>query len=134
MGFQGGTSGKEHVCQCKRHKRCRFNTSVRKIPWKRAWEHTLVFLPGESQGQRAWWAIVHRVTKSQTRLKQLSTHAKIYSYKNRASEYNQFETSMTFYLAIKVTSMTAESLINCLRKPSSWRSKDFNLFLCIGRQ
>ena len=25
---------------------------VRKIPWRRAWQPTLVFLPGESHGQR----------------------------------------------------------------------------------
>ena len=31
-------------------------------------------MPGESHGQRSWWAIVHRVTKSQTQLKRLSTH------------------------------------------------------------
>ena len=36
---------------------------------------TPVFLPGESQGREAWWAAVHEVTKSQTQLKQLSTHA-----------------------------------------------------------
>ena len=28
-------------------------------------------------GKGAWWAIVHRVTKSQTRLKQLSTHTRL---------------------------------------------------------
>ena len=26
---------------------------VRKIPWRRAWQATLVFLPGESHGQRS---------------------------------------------------------------------------------
>ena len=36
----------------------------RKIPWRRAWKSTPVFLPGESHG--AWWATVHRVTKSGT--------------------------------------------------------------------
>ena len=30
----------------------RFNPWVRKIPWRRAWQSTLVFLPGESCGQR----------------------------------------------------------------------------------
>ena len=46
-GFPGGTSGKEPACQRKRHKRCGFNTCVRKIPWRRAWQPTPVFLPGE---------------------------------------------------------------------------------------
>ena len=33
----------------KRHK---FDTWVRKIPWRRAWQPTPEFLPGESHGQR----------------------------------------------------------------------------------
>ena len=35
------------------HKRLRFDPWVRKIPWRRAWQPLLVFLPGESQGQRS---------------------------------------------------------------------------------
>ena len=41
------------VCQCRRHKRGRFDPSVRKIPWRMAWQPTPVFLPGESHGQRS---------------------------------------------------------------------------------
>ena len=52
LGFPGGATGKEPTCQCKRHKRCRFYPWVRKIPWRRAWQPTLVFLPGESHRQR----------------------------------------------------------------------------------
>jgi len=48
-GFPGGASGKESTCRCKR---CGFNPWVRKIPWRRAWQPTPVFLPGESHGQR----------------------------------------------------------------------------------
>ena len=45
------------------------------FPWRRAWQPTPVFVPGQSYGQRSlWWATVHRVTKSQTGLKQLSMH------------------------------------------------------------
>ena len=36
--------------QCSRHG---FDTWVRKIPSKRKWEHTPVFLPGKSHGQRS---------------------------------------------------------------------------------
>ena len=53
MGFSGGASSKEPACQCRRHKRCGFNPWVRKIPWRRAWQLTPVFLPGESHGQRS---------------------------------------------------------------------------------
>ena len=52
MGFPGGASGKEPTCQCRRHKRCGFNPWVGKIPWRRAWQLTPVFLPGESHGQK----------------------------------------------------------------------------------
>ena len=37
-----------------------------KIPWRRAWQPTPVFLPGKSHRQRSWQATVHGVTKSQT--------------------------------------------------------------------
>ena len=53
------------TCQCRRHRRHGFDLWVRKIPWRRIWQPTPVFLPGESPGQ---WATVHRVTKSWTRL------------------------------------------------------------------
>ena len=54
--------------------RQRFSSWIRKIPWRRAWQPTPVFLPGESHG--CPWATVHEVTKSRTRLKQL-THARL---------------------------------------------------------
>ena len=37
---------------------------------------TSVFLPGESYGRQAWWAIAHRLSKAWTQLKQLSTDEK----------------------------------------------------------
>jgi len=45
-----------------------FNSWVRKIPWRRKWQLTPVFLPGESHGRGAWWATVHGVANSQTQL------------------------------------------------------------------
>jgi len=36
----------------RRCKRLGFNPWVRKTPWRRAWQPTPVFLPGESHGQR----------------------------------------------------------------------------------
>jgi len=75
QGFLGGASSKEHTCQCRRHKRCGFDAWIRKIPWRRKWQPTSVFLPGESHGQRSLAGYtVHRVAKSQAWLKQLSMH------------------------------------------------------------
>ena len=51
--FPGGISGKELTCQRRSHKRYEFNPWVRKILWRRKWQPTLVFLPGESSGQRS---------------------------------------------------------------------------------
>jgi len=36
--------------QCRR---CRFDSWVRKTPWRRKWQVTPVFLPGKSHGQRS---------------------------------------------------------------------------------
>ena len=47
-----------------------FNPWVRKIPWRRGWQPTPVFLPGESHGQKSLVGYtVHRVTMSQTQMK-----------------------------------------------------------------
>ena len=59
----GGTSGKEPACQCRRHKRYRFDSWVGKIPWRRAWQPNPIFLENP-RDRGAWWATVHRVTKS----------------------------------------------------------------------
>ena len=43
-------SSKESSCQCRRHRRYESDPWVRKIPWRRKWQPTPVFLPGESHG------------------------------------------------------------------------------------
>ena len=48
-----GPSGKELAHQCRRHKRLGFDPWIGTIPWRRAWQPTPVFLPGESHGQRS---------------------------------------------------------------------------------
>ena len=52
-GLPRYTSGKERACQFRRHKTHRFDPWVRKIPWRRAWQPTPVFLPGESHGWKS---------------------------------------------------------------------------------
>ena len=51
--IHGGTSGKESTCQCRRCKGCGFNPWVGKIPWRRGWQPSPVFLTGKSHGQRS---------------------------------------------------------------------------------
>ena len=64
----------EPSCQCWKHKRHWFNYWVRKISWRKAWQPTSVFRPGHFHWQSSWWTMIHRVAKSQTWLKQFSTH------------------------------------------------------------
>ena len=53
MGFPGHTAGKEPTSQCRRHSRWVFDLLVGKIPWRRKWQPTPVFLPRESHEQRS---------------------------------------------------------------------------------
>ena len=55
FGLPRWLSGRESVCQCKRH---RSDPWVGKIPWRRKWQPTPVFLPGKSYGQRSLGASV----------------------------------------------------------------------------
>ena len=48
LGFPGGARGRYG----RSHKRREFDPWVEKILWRRAWQPTPVFLPGESLGQR----------------------------------------------------------------------------------
>ena len=36
-----------HACQCRSHRRYGFDPCVGKIPWRRKWKPTPVFLPGK---------------------------------------------------------------------------------------
>ena len=49
--FPGGASGKEPTCQRRSGKRHRFDPWVGKIPWRKGWQPTPVFVPGESHEQ-----------------------------------------------------------------------------------
>ena len=52
VGFPGGISGKQSACQCRKLKRRRFGPWIGKIPRRRAWQPTPVFLL-ESPRQRS---------------------------------------------------------------------------------
>ena len=53
LGFPGGSVAKKNCLQYGRCKKCRFDPRVRKIPWRRKWQPTAVFLPGKFHGQRS---------------------------------------------------------------------------------
>ena len=73
LGFPGGASGKELTCQCKRHETGVFDPWVRKTPGGghgNPLQHSSLENPMD---KGAWLDMVHRVAKSWTRLKWLST-------------------------------------------------------------
>ena len=51
-----------------------FNPWVGTIPWRRKWQPTPVFLPGESHGQRNLGVTVYRVAESD-KTEQMNTHS-----------------------------------------------------------
>ena len=53
LGFPGSANDKEPAYQCRRRQRHEFDPWVGKIPWRRKWQPTPVFLPEESHGQRS---------------------------------------------------------------------------------
>ena len=74
-GFPGGAGCKESTCQCRRHKRPGFDLWVGKIPWRRKWQPTPVFLAG----RKIPWiekpgGLQFSVAKSRTQLKRLNIH------------------------------------------------------------
>ena len=50
VDFPCGSDGKSICLQCGRP---RFESCIRKIPWRRKWQLTPVLLPGKSRGQRS---------------------------------------------------------------------------------
>ena len=64
-------SGKEFACQCRRFG---FSPWIRKIPWRRKWQPTLIFLPGKFQGQRSLVGYSPRGCKELDMVEQLNMY------------------------------------------------------------
>ena len=73
MGFPGGSRRKETTCQCRRCKRRGFDPGLERFPGESHGNPLQYSCLENSMDRGAWWATVHRVTQSQTWLKQLST-------------------------------------------------------------
>ena len=59
-GFPWWLSSKESACQCKRWQIPGFNPWVWKMPWRKKWQLTQVFLPEKSHGQRNYSPWSHK--------------------------------------------------------------------------
>ena len=65
---------KEYTCNAGVVGDAGFDPWVVKIPWRRAWQPTLYSCLENPMDRGAWKATIHGVTKSWTRLRQLSKH------------------------------------------------------------
>ena len=68
-GLPGWLRGEEPTCQCKRQKRCECHPRVGEMPWRREWPPLQRSSLESPIDRGAWRAAVHRVSKSQTRLR-----------------------------------------------------------------
>jgi len=69
-GFPGGSDSKESTCSAGDPG----SILGWEIPWRRAWQPTPLFLPGEFHGQKSLAGYSPRVAKSQTQLNNNSRH------------------------------------------------------------
>ena len=69
-----GGSVVNNACQWRRHRRCSFNLWVKKIPWRRKWQSTPVFLLGKFHGDQNLVGYSPRSHKESDRTEQLSRH------------------------------------------------------------
>ena len=76
-GFPRWHSGTESARQCRRQ---RFNPWVRKIPWRRKWQPTPVFLPGKSHGQRSVTVYIQSMRLQRVRHDWETEHTYTYMY------------------------------------------------------
>ena len=128
LGFPGGTSSKESTCQCRRRKRCGFNSWVGKIPWRRAGQPTPVFLPGESHGQRSLVGYCSWGHKKSDMTQRLSLHCLSQEFKSKT------EKSMPS-LTVSVGNESPEGQENWpCAWPWSWKGREHHPWDSLGKK
>ena len=118
LGLTWWLSGKESACQCRRCRRCGFDTQVRKIPWRRKWQPTPIFLPGKSLQRGAWQATVHGVTESD--MTAPHTRGENRGYRKAASHFIDERPGRTQKVTWEDELAKILSNKNCIRKTGGW--------------
>ena len=84
--------------------------------WRRKWQPTPVFFPGEFQDGGSWWAAIYGVTQSQTRLKRLSSNSREINLRKLVSTFTLFVFSL----------YNTKDIIGAHKAPSLWNSPGRN--------
>ena len=100
-------------------------------PWRRKWQPTPVFLPGESHGERSLAGYSPWGSQSQTRLKRLSTHTCMQKRKKKPTSpsienpWSSVSKTVINFYPLSSTAETEESSSNVC-----WKSSLFSSIKC----
>ena len=113
-GFSGGLSGKETDWQGRSQRKHRFDPWVSKIPWRRKWQPTPIFLPWVipwTLGAR--WAMVHGIAQSWTQLKSWAQHTHTSSINMRlwSESGHKNQANLTDFLKLRQSSAAVSAQI-----------------------
>ena len=107
LGLQRGLpwwlSGKESACQRRRR---RFDPWVGKIPWRRKWQPTPVFSPGESHGLRSLKGYSPWGHKDWDTTEQLSMHVNMCIPRIKDMQNSEFITPLRKYSKSHVSQLS----------------------------
>ena len=113
-------SGRESTCQCRRCRRRGLNPWVRKIPWSRKWQPTLVFLSGKFHGQRSLvgyslWSCKEPDTTEHTRAHthtHTHTYTHIHTYTHTNLLYLCINGHQEFFHTLAIISNAAVNIVH----------------------
>ena len=113
------------ACQCRRHKRSGFNPWVRKIPWRRKWQSTSVFLPGKSHGQRSLVGYPLWCPRESATTEQQSTHTWMWWKVQQLLTGSDRRDSPITRFQIQCNAEIKEWMLRLCLPAASWGSEDF---------
>ena len=127
-GLPRWLSGWECTSRWRKH---RFNPQVGKTPWRRKWQATPIFLPGESHWQRNLVGSVHGVAKSWT---QLSTHACTHFFFHSHSPYTRYPEKEAKLEKVNLSEIPGSWTLfpQCSTEPQTLQSGDQLQFLFLS--
>ena len=111
------------------HKRCRFDPWVRKIPWRRKWQPTPVFLPGKSLvGYSPWGHEEWDTTKRLNTTHHLQIDLQIQSNCNNKQDFFVGINKLTLNLFGKTKELKEPQNLKMRKKVGGFILSDFSIY------